>query len=221
MLSLYFLSALQILAVWNSAIFQHAAKQGRTDAEDVWLLENYPNVRDAVLQKGCPSSGKTQSEPPRWEVCFRILPPFESDSEYEVDLKKYYDGKIYANIILPKGPSVQTQLLKLHRDHPDISWDKLTGLISTETFTGSEKDSSALRDLATEFENIRVSPVMPDVVWPDRTKYEIQSTSYWGMEVIFTLYGPDTPSPNPKDPLVKWAESAKNLLIELHKKTSR
>jgi hypothetical protein len=198
----------------NTTGQEHKATQATSEAQEVWLLENYEEVRDAVLQKGCPALDEKSSAFPQWEVCIRILPPFESESEVEIYVRRFYDGNVSAVILLPKGQSLFSQLRKLHREHPEYSRDKLIILISTERHTATEKESSALRDLATQFEDLRFSPVPGNDLFSDPTKYEVNPTSNYGMEIDLTLYGPGSAAPKQKDPLIHWVESVKKLLLE-------
>lgn len=75
----------------------------------------------------------------------------------------------------------------------------------------SDKEIFALRQLAAEFENIRMSPVMPDSLIPDPYAYHFWSESLDGQEVSMELIGPGPGAKQPH-PLVDWAERVRTAL---------
>src|SRR5262249_6298220 len=63
-----------------------------------------------------------------------------------------------------------------------------------------------------EFEKIRFSPVLSDVLMTDPTKYMFRVEAYWGERMELVLYGPGRSAPHQPSPMLEWVERLRRLL---------
>lgn len=194
----------------------HGARRPNTqaqssDASDTWAREHYASALDQVFGNACPSLTDSEQRV-RWLVCIRVVPSGTSDVESALSLQRFYDGKVAASATVAKGSSVFAQLRELHRAYPTASAEELARHISVERRVRSSEELAALRKLADELEEIRLSPVLADQLMMDATKYEFYSESLYGNQLRLIVYGPGSKAPRQPHPLLSWAESLRQVL---------
>ena len=183
------------------------ALQETQDTTEGWARDNYDLALDLVFKDGC-----TASKGVRWIACVRIVPGHPSEIEYTLSVEKTYSGTILARITRPRTQSVYTQLCKQRKEHPAASVGDLAKLIEVESQASDQQKFPALARLANEFEKVRLSPVLPDEVMMDATKYVLRSKSSSGDQMELVLRGPGPSAPHQPQPVIQWAESARQVL---------
>ena len=186
-----------------------SAQHDPTDSVDSWMRENYSRALALLLPDSCASAIDA-----RWRSCIRIIPSDKNESEYAVSLQRRFDGKMFAVIVRPKGASIYAQLREHKRKHPHASLGALAKMIAIESRTGDQSQFSGLEHLGEKFEELRISPVLSDEVTMDPTEYRFRFRSFAGETMEVTLNGPGSTAAHQSQPLIEWAESAKNTLAE-------
>jgi hypothetical protein len=148
----------------------------------------------------------------RWIACVRILPSDSTELEYTLAVEKSYSGKIVSRITRPRKQSVFAQLCNLKREHPSASAGDLARRIEVESQVGDQKRFPELLRLAGEFEKLQLSPVLSDETMMDATKYVVRSRSFSGDQMEIVLRGPSSSAAHQPQPLIQWAESARQVL---------
>jgi len=189
-----------------------SAPQETRDAIEGWVRDNYDLALDLVFQDRCAASKDV-----RWIGCVRIGPGYPSELEYALSVEKSYSGTILARVTRPRAQSVYTQLCKLKIVHPAASVGDLAKLVEVESQTGDQQRFPALVRLAGEFEKLQLSPVLPDEIMMDATKYVFRSRSFSGDQMELVLRGPGPSAPHQPQPVIQWAESAKEMLVSAFK----
>jgi hypothetical protein len=210
MLALLYVPSASGLAAFSST--RASTRQETQDTPESWARDNYDLILDRVFQDRC-----TASKDVRWIACVRMIPGHPSEIEYTLSVEKRYSGMILARVTRPKTRSIYTQLCKLRKDHPAASVSDLAKLIEVEAQTGDQQKFPALVRLADEFEKLRLSPVLPDEIMMDATKYVLRSRSFSGDQMELVLRGPGPSAPHQSQPVIQWAESARGVLINAFK----
>ena len=180
---------------------------GETEgAIDGWARENYGRALDLVLRDRCAPTDAL------WRACISILPGHQDEIEYSLSVERRYGGTILAHITRPKTQSVYTGLYEGKKGHPLASVNELTKLIQVESQAGDQRRFPRLVHLADEFEKIQFSPTLPNELMMDATKYLFHVRSYWGDRMDLILSGPGSAAPHQPQPLIQWAESAREML---------
>jgi len=210
LLALTYIPSAPVLAAPASP--QASAPQATQDTTEGWARNNYDLALDLVFQDRC-----TASKDVRWIACVRMVPGYPSEIEYTLSVEKSYSGTILARVTRPRTQSIYTQLCKLKKDHPAASVGDLAKLIEVESQTGDQQKFPALVRLADEFEKLRFSPVLPDEIMMDATKYVFRSKSFSGDQMELVLRGPGPSAPHQPQPVIQWAESAREMLASAFK----
>lgn len=183
-----------------------AAAQEDKDSVDSWTRENYRRALDLVFQDTCASATHV-----RWLACIRIVPGHNDEIEYSFFLEKRYDGRVFARIARPKAQSIYRQLRQRKEQNPHGSVGDLAKLINIELQVGDQQRFRRLAELASDFEELRFSPIPADEIIMDATEYRFRISSSSG-EMDVTLRGPGSEAPHQSQPIIRWAESARRLL---------
>lgn len=176
---------------------------------DAWARENYDRALNLALPDRCWSPVDA-----RWISCVLILPAFKDQLEYSLSVEKRYDGTLLARIVRPKAQSVYTQLCQQKKEHPRASVDDLAKFIETESLTGDHHRFPMLGDLADEFEKIRFAPVLSAEIMMDPTEYRFHTRTSSGETMELTLKGPGSAARHQPQPMIQWAESAREMLAQ-------
>ena len=210
LLALACIPSVPVLAAPSSP--QASVPQETQDTTEGWARDNYDLALDLVFQDRC-----TASKDVRWVACVRMVPGYPSEIEYTLSVEKSYSGTILARVTRPRTQSIYTQLCKLKKDHPAASVGDLAKLIEVESQTGDQQKFPALVRLADEFEKLRLSPILPDEIMMDATKYVFRSKSFSGDQMELVLRGPGPSAPRQPQPVIQWAESAREMLASAFK----
>src|SRR6266850_3626271 len=177
------------------------------------------DVCDQVLTRIMPT-GKVEDaafpKDSKWLITIRILPPF-AQKESRLSLRKLYDGTSEGSVISPGETSFYDQCVALKAKNPSASVDEYLRQIPVRQETVSSKVLRELDKFASEIESISLSPVMPDELSNDSTRYEIWSQSQYGQRLEIIMAGPGPGSKKQPYPVLRWVESYHRLL-EGHKK---
>jgi hypothetical protein len=192
-----------------------SAREEIQDTTDGWARDNYDLVLDVVFQDSCAAS-KEPGEV-RWIACVRIVPGYPTELEYGLSVEKSYGGTVSAHVTRPRAESIYTQLCRLKKEHPAASASNLARFIELETQAGDQQRFPALLRFADEFEKIRFSPVLPDELLMDATRYVFCSKSSSGNQMELVLRGPGSSAPRQPQPLLQWVESVRQMLASSFK----
>jgi hypothetical protein len=176
------------------------------DSLESWTRENYGRALDLVFQGACATSKEA-----RWFSCVRSLPGHKDEIEYSFFLEKRYDGTVFARIARPKAQSIYRQLRQRKEENPRGSVGDLAKLIQIESQVGDQRRFGRLAELATDFEELQVSPIPADEIIMDATEYRFRISSSSG-EMNIVLRGPGSGAPHQSQPLIQWAESLRDTL---------
>lgn len=181
---------------------------GETKAAiDGWARGNYGRALDLVFRDRCTSPSDAL-----WLACIRILPGHQNEIEYSLSMERRYGGTILAHITRPKTQSVYTELYEGKKEHPLASVNELTKLIQVESQAGDQRRFPGLVHLADEFERIRFSPTLTAELMLDATRYRFRVWVLGGDQMELILHGPGSAAPHQPQPLIQWAESAREML---------
>ncbi|HKM81567.1 MAG TPA: hypothetical protein VJY15_11470 [Candidatus Acidoferrum sp.] len=189
-----------------------SAPQETQDTIDGWARDNYDLTLDLVFRDRCAALKDV-----RWIACVRIVPGYANEIEYTLSVEKSYGGTILAHITRPKGQSVYSQLCRRKKERPHASVGALARLIKLESQAGDQRRFPGLVSLADEFEKIRFSPVPPDELMMDATRYRFCIRSFSGDKMEILLRGPGPTAPGQPLILIQWAESVRELLASAFK----
>ena len=178
------------------------------DSVDSWTRENYGRALDLVFQDACATSKEG-----RWFSCVGSVPGHKDEIEYSFLFEKRYDGTVFARIARPKAQSIYRQLRQRKEQNPRGSVADLAKLIKIESQVGDQQRFGQLAELATDFEELRVSPIPADEIIMDATEYRFRISSSSG-EMNIVLRGPGSGAPHQSQPLIQWAESVRELLAQ-------
>jgi hypothetical protein len=198
------------LAIVLSCFLTLKSQAGRAqETVDSWTRDNYLKVLDMVFSDGC--SVLKGAEHARWTVCVRIMPSYPTELEYLLYAEQHYDGTILAHAVRPKTASVYMQLLSLKQAHRTASANELARYIVTQTVSGNDQEFPVLRSVGNEFEKARFSPVLPDELMMDTTRYLFIEQSFSGNRMELVLNGPGSSVVRQPHPLLQWAESFRQV----------
>ena len=178
-----------------------------------WAERNYAAVLETLLPSGAVTPEKFP-ENIKWMVTVRILPPHENP-EYRFSFHRTYDGRVAASVTAAKGTSIISQLRRLNSKYSDVAPQKISEMISIERRTITQAECPRLRQLASQFEAIHISPVLPDELRMDETGYEFWSQSLYGNRMNVLLGGPGSDAKRQPHPLLQWAEDVRKTLSRL------
>lgn len=204
------LTEVLILVVLNSVSgYCLSGDRGNFESNDTtidrWVQGNYVRVLNAILPTGAIAPDKFPKNV-QWIVTVRISPPLETP-EYRFSMMKTYDGKVVATITTPRGDSIVSQLRVFKRRYPRAPVKRLISLISIDNRMITQANNPKLAQLASEFESINMSPVLPDELTSDETGYEFWSQSLWGNRMEVTIAGPGPDADKQPHRLLQWAEA--------------
>jgi hypothetical protein len=205
-----YLGLLVFLGAAKAGFGVQSGSQSRPQASvsEEWVKENYAAILHAVLPKRLellPFPGRT-----KWVTVVLIEEPFLR-SEYWVLVSKDYEGSVGARIKIAHGRSLARQIRELREANPDASKETISEMVQVDTYEITDKDAPKLKDLANALEQIRVSPIAPDLMGPDLFAYHYWTEAQYGQEISAQLvgYGPD--SKKQPHALVEWAEQVRAL----------
>lgn len=167
-----------------------------------------------VLDKLMPVGGNEAVIFPRntkWLVTVRILPPF-GHKEVFLSLRKLYSGRADGVSVTPMGRSIYEQCHALRSKRPGQSVAESAQQVTVRRKEFSQKDLPQISSFVTEFETITLSPVLPDELSNDSTRYELWVWSQYGQHTSITLVGPGLTSEKQPHPLLQWIEEYRKLL---------
>jgi hypothetical protein len=178
----------------------------RDERDKEWMREHYRSLRERLL----PDRLQFESFPERarWVTVVVARDSFET-SEYWFSLSMKYDGAVELTVKEPSHGSIVLQMQELRKERPSDSFETLANAVQIDERTISDKQMLGLRQLATEFESIRMSPVMPDSLMSDPYVYHFWSESLYGQEISLELIG-SGPGAKQPHPLVQWAEHVRS-----------
>lgn len=185
--------------------------QGSQETTDAWMHDNYHTVVALALQNSCEAA--LGSRDAQWVTCVRIMPGHPEESEYTLSLEQHYDGTIMASVTRPKGQSVYTQLYELREKHPAAPSGELAKSVIVETRTVNQQKFPGLRLLASDFQQIRISPAPDTGLMMDATEYGFRSRSSSGNHMELVLRGPGPSARRQPEPLLEWAESFRRQMV--------
>ncbi len=177
-------------------------------AVDNWLRDKYRSMLDLVLPLD-KTNAQYLPKDVRWMVIIRIVGPY-SESESRLSLQMTYQNDVVSVFSSPV-PSLLSQLRSLKSDKRGAPDEEIARLISVKHRNFTVKNCSEINRLARDFENLRLSPVLPDELIMDGTSYEVWSRSQWGNEWILKYHGPGPQEPVQPFPLFTWVETAREL----------
>ena len=172
------------------------------------------NTCSQLLDKLMPIGGNEAVTFPRntkWLVTVRILPPF-GHKEAFLSLRKLYSGSADGLIVTPMGGSIYEQCRALQSKRPGQSVAESAQQVTVRRKEFSQKDLPQISSFVTEFETITLSPVLPDELSNDSTRYELWVWSQYGQHMSVTLVGPGLTSEKQPHPLLQWIEDYRKLL---------
>jgi hypothetical protein len=177
-----------------------------------WVSANYQTILDCALPSGFVQEGLPQGT--EWLVSVRIVPPLEWEPEFQFTFRKADDGISELTFALPMGYTLREQLLSLKKKHPDSSIKAVCGKMAVARHTINQSNYPKLGGLATDFENIRTSPVPPRGIILDGTFYHfwIESFSLHQVHARLEGYGPD--AKKQPHPMVEWAEDVRRVCMK-------
>jgi len=189
-----------------------AAHEDPEDSADAFLRRHYSDVVAVALPAGFVADGRFP-EDVKWMVTVRVLPANpDEERECVVTLRKHYDQKVSVHSICALPTSVALQIRKLLRKQPDDDWQSLAKSMQVEQWDGSETAQAQLRQLAVEFEAIRLDAVLPDELILHGTAYEIWCQSLWGNRMKLELLGPGPEATEQPHPLITWFEKLRTFV---------
>jgi hypothetical protein len=188
------------------------ALQGLPQEPYEWTVQNYNKALNELLSAGriAPEAFPKDA---KWIVTVRIVSSDKNEPEIRISLRQSYDGTVVAEVLKPRMTSLFDQLLRLRRDRAGLPAKKLFPLVGLEQFTVNGKSVPELNELATDFEKMRISPVLPDVLMLDAVSYEFWSQSMYGNLVEASLVGPGPSAPEQPHELLRWAERLRSVLL--------
>jgi hypothetical protein len=175
---------------------------------ETWLQKNYSVVLNEVMP--LPSQSRVGDDI-KWVVTVRVQPSYEAE-ELQFTIRQSYTGKVEVEIIRPEGKSIRSQLRELKKKYPSASLSMLAGKISIERRAVSGTTTKEIEGLAARFENIPMSPVLPDELFVDYTEYEFWSISQWGNLLRIRLRGPGSKAKAQPHALLDWAERMRRFI---------
>jgi hypothetical protein len=182
----------------------------QNDRDKEWLRDNYAELRQRLLPDQVPFES-----PPKSTKWMTVVVSRDSvrTSEYWFVLSLYDDGAAKITVRKPRQGSIARELQLLRKESPSESLGNLARAIKVDEWTISDQQSSGLRQLATEFESIRISPVMPDLLMSDPYVYHFWTQARYGQEVSVEIFGPG-PNGEQWHPLLSWAERVRLTFSE-------
>lgn len=227
-ISLMILSAIILVGSMFGFVGRSAGLSRSLQEEDsslklhVWMLENYGTVVNKLLLD---AETVMMNVPERvyWAVTARILPDvmMYEEIEYRLSLRKGYDGKIVASVVAPPlGSSIDSQLRSSWRKHPDAPLKKLIGLVRIEQFTITDDEIPKLKEMAKNFERIRLSPVQEVGLILHATNYQVWAEYQWGEKVLVEINGIGTRVKKQDHPLLDWVETFRRTIEDYRKRRS-
>jgi hypothetical protein len=185
-----------------------SAPQATRESIDGWVRDNYNLALEIAFQDPC-----TASKDVRWISCVRIVPGHSTEFEYSLSVERRYGGTILGRVIRPKRKSVYVQLCEWKKGHPQATVRELAKFLARESQAGDQHRFPELVRVADEFEKIRLSPALSDEIMMDATQYRFRIRSFSGESMELTLSGPGPTAPHQSNALIKWAESARQMLL--------
>jgi hypothetical protein len=110
------------------------------------------------------------------------------------------------------GGSIYEQCRALQSKRPDQSVAESAQQVTVRRKELSQKDSPQISSFVTEFETITLSPVLPDELSNDSTRYELWVWSQYGQHMSITPVGPGLTSEKQPHPLLQRIEDYRKLL---------
>ncbi len=192
---------------------QPSAKQ----IADEWAENNYLIALDKLLPKG---DGTTEKSPSnvKWSVVVRILPSYEQP-EYRFLIERKYDDSVALSVTKAHSNSILSQLKILKARYPKASLKTICEFVLLERKNFKSLTSPQLVRLAEQFEVINISPVLPDELRVDATRYEFWSESLWGNRLSAMLSGPGSGAKKQPHPLLEWAEDTRRAIENLERES--
>lgn len=200
--------SLLMLAYGPSNAYNQSAIPSQGDTVDEWVHDNYGVVVRSVL----PERLKIAPFPvdTKWIAVILVKHPFAS-SEYWVSVRRKYDGSSKATIMIPHQGSLATQMKALKRKNPAATAEIIGNMVSVDKYEFSDSDVPELRDALSEFERIRIAPVMPDLLGMDLFEYHLWTESQYGQEMSVQLVGFGPGAKKQPHPLVEWTERLRSV----------
>lgn len=147
----------------------------------------------------------------KWVVTVRVMPPFDNAESY-LTVRRSYGGNCQVVVTAPNGASILKQLRGVLKQHPNMKTDEIARQISLSRRTATDSTCPRLKQVVSQFESIRMTPVLPDQLIVDATTYEFWIESLWGNRMHVLLAEPGSTAGRRADPLAAWADSIGSIL---------
>lgn len=175
-----------------------------------WLAQNYDLVIDRLMP--LESSDADFLRRDKWAFTFRIMPSPDSEPEFWCALVRTYEGQARLEVVIPRGPSVVTQLIHLHTQHPESSAQQLADMIRVDRVRVTCLDPRQIETISRTLEDIRHSTIMSDALLMDPSGYQFYSEARSG-DLRMSLQAPASGGTHSDEPLIRWAEDARARIM--------
>jgi len=170
---------------------------------DEWVHKNYAAVRRNVLPDRLELSPFPADT--KWIVVVVVDEPFRA-GEYWFSVTKKYDGSAKATVRIPHGAPLAKQIKELKETNPAATVETISKLVRIDEYSISDTQLAELRNLANSFEQITISPVMPDLLGLDLFEYRFWTESQYGQQMSAQLVGFGPGAKKQPHALVAWVE---------------
>jgi len=200
-----------VIMLWNCASggFTGQVPAQKNFEIEEWATENYPAALDLAFANSCMAIDSNNQV---WTTCIRIVPGFLSEMEYGLYLEKHYDGSLRARITEPRGESLFRQLCDFKSKNGSSTLPDLGRQFSLDIHEVDDNRLPALKSLASEFEQLRISPAPDDRLWIDVTKYSFRARSSSGNEIQLFLRNPGPHGKAQPNALIQWIEKLRSKM---------
>jgi len=177
---------------------------------DRWRRENRRAIEDALFASGVIEAGQFPGDT-RWVVTVRVDSAFDG-TEIRFTMRQRYDHRVELSVTEPNGSSVDAQIRRLKQENPDANAEEIASLVAIQQRSLTDRNCPSLKALAADFEKVRVSPVLPDVLMMDAYEYRFWSRSLWGNHMEVFLSGPGPQAKRQPHPLLEWTEAVRSSI---------
>lgn len=171
---------------------------------------------EAVLRRVLPSRLEPSQLPReiRWMTVVLVRDAFHT-SEYWFSLSRGFDGAVTVVVRIPHGGSLARQIRDITKKSAATAAEEISKEVKIDECQTSDKTIPRLRQLGTNYEDMRLSPVMPVELYADPFEYLIWSQSQYGQEMTARLSGFGPGNPRQPHPLVDWVEEERSTTAKV------
>jgi hypothetical protein len=189
-----------------------SANAQQPSSATAWVEDRYPEAISTVFKDIC--APFTPQKGSRWTACIVITPSFRREKESILFLQKDYDNTVRVRMAFPQGQSIYDQLIVLRREHSDLSLQKLCQLVRVQRVTGDQTKIESVRELANNFESVRLPLALSDELIMDPVTYHLKVRSSAGAELDTITYGSGTKGIEVPGSLLGWESDVQEFLAE-------